>query len=37
MVFHIDDQTKAQLIGPAQFIITTQQEKDDAYMIQLIQ
>jgi hypothetical protein len=37
IVFHIDEQTKAQIIGPAQFILKTQENKDDAYTIELLQ
>ncbi len=38
MVFHIDDQTKAQLIGPAQFILNSKGEaQDQSYTLQLLQ
>ncbi len=38
MVFHIDDQTKAQLIGPAQFVLNSTGEWDDqSYTLQLLQ
>lgn len=38
MVFHIDDQTKAQLIGPAQFVLNSKGEWDDqSYTLQLLQ
>lgn len=38
MVFHIDDQTKAQLIGPAQFVLNSRWEADDqSYTLQLLQ
>lgn len=38
MVFHIDDQTKAQLIGPAQFVLNSNGEsQDQSYTLQLIQ
>jgi len=38
MVFHIDDETKAQLIGPAQFILNTSGEAEDqSYTLQLLQ
>jgi hypothetical protein len=38
MVFHIDDQTKAQLIGPAQFVLHSKWEwEDQSYTLQLLQ
>jgi len=38
MIFHIDDQTKAQLIGPAQFVLNSKGEaQDQSYTLQLLQ
>jgi hypothetical protein len=38
MVFHIDDQTQAQLIGPAQFVLNSKgEENEQSYTLQLIQ
>ncbi len=37
MTIHIDDQTQAQLIWPAQFILTSKEDKKDAYTMELIQ
>lgn len=38
MVFHIDDQTKAKLVGPAQFVLNSKWEaQDQSYTLQLLQ
>lgn len=37
MVFHIDDQTKAKLVGPAQFVLNTKGGEEQSYTLQLLQ
>ncbi len=37
LIFHIDEQTKAKLVWPAKFILSTNKHLEDAYTIELLQ